>query len=518
MTSRRQFMRAGGALALMGGGASQLALAQAAQALAGSVHAVQGAAALSSADFERALAQSPELLPFRGWNGEDRQTSMLRVEGRWPRALQGTLFRNGPGLMSRGGERYRHWFDGDGLVQAWRFEDGQVRHQARFVQTSKFKAEQAAGRFLLPALGTAIPAQRPVLGADSLNVANTSVLPLAGRLYALWEGGSAIEMDADTLDTVGAKTWTADWRGMPFSAHPKIEPDGTVWNFGSTARQLAVYRIDRQGHLQRHALLTLPMAAMVHDFAVSQSHLLFLLAPIGMDVERLRAGASMADAMTWNPAQGTRVLLLDKATLTPRWFDLPAAMVFHFGNAWEADGWLTVDYVEAPPLPEFHARITALMSGQRADSVPSQPRVLRVPLGDASGRALSLQRRDESVEFPVVDPRVVGQRHRFVYYPTRVKDPQRWGFDAVMRLDLETGARQRFTFDGDVLLEEQLLVPRPGSTREGQGWLLGLGYDVRRQRSFASVFDAERIEDGPLARAWLADWVPLGFHGRFQPA
>ena len=73
-------------------------------------------------------------------------------------------------------------------------------------------------------------------------------------------------------------------------------------------------------------------------------------------------------------------------------------------------------------------------------------------------------------------------------------------------------------FPRAVLIEEQLLVPKPGSRREGQGWLLGTGFDVARQRSFCTVFDAEALSAGPLATIWLPYWVPLGFHGQFQPA
>ncbi|MFX8137419.1 carotenoid oxygenase family protein, partial [Acinetobacter baumannii] len=65
---------------------------------------------------------------------------------------------------------------------------------------------------------------------------------------------------------------------------------------------------------------------------------------------------------------------------------------------------------------------------------------------------------------------------------------------------------------------EHVLVPRPGSTREGEGWLVGTGYDLRRRQSFLSVFDAMRLADGPVARAWLPYWVPYGFHGRFDAA
>ena len=78
--------------------------------------------------------------------------------------------------------------------------------------------------------------------------------------------------------------------------------------------------------------------------------------------------------------------------------------------------------------------------------------------------------------------------------------------------------RERFSFGSHVVVEEHVLVPRPGSGREGEGWLVGMGYDVQRRRSFLSVFDALRLADGPVARAWLPYWVPYGFHGRFQAA
>lgn len=508
----------GSALALPALGLPLHSLAQAAHLAQAALPMTQAAAAsapLSSAAFEQGLAGAPELLPLRGWDGQDREAAQLRIEGRWPRALQGVLYRNGPGLIQRDGQRYRHWFDGDGLVHAWRFEPGRASHRARFVQTPKFKAEQQAGRFLLPTLGTAIAPQRPITGADSLNTANTSVLPLAGRLHALWEGGSAYELDADTLATRGARAWAPELAGMPFSAHPKIEPSGEVWNFGSTADRLAIYHLSPQGELLRHRVMTLRMAAMVHDFAVSQQHLIFLLAPIALDRETLQQGGSLSAAMRWRAQDATRVLVLDKATLTPRWFELPAALVFHFGNAWESADEIVLDYVEAPPLPEFTQRIGALMGGEQVRGTPSTLRFLRLPL---KGGEPVLTARDEPVEFPVVDPRVVAQRHRYLFCPTRVRDPQRWGFDALMRLDLEQGTRQRFVYDEEVMLEEHLLVPRPGSTREGEGWLLGSGYDVKRQRSFVSVFDAEHLADGPLARAWLPYWIPLGFHGRFVPA
>jgi all-trans-8'-apo-beta-carotenal 15,15'-oxygenase len=461
-------------------------------------------------------ASAPELAPLRGLSGDGLDAATTRVEGRLPAALRGRYFRNGPGLMQRAGQRYRHWFDGDGFVQAWTVGDGRASHLGRFVQTDKFSAEHAAGRFLLPAFGTAIRPERQVRGPDSVNTANTSVLMQGERLYALWEGGSAYELDPATLATRGVKTWAPELRGMPFSAHPKVETDGTVWNFGTAGGRLAVYQIDAAGGVRRHAVLDVGAPAMLHDFAVSRRHLVFLLAPITLDRGVLKAGGAMTDAMRWGGDQPTRVLIIDKADFSKRRvFEMPAALVFHFGNAWDDGRTLRLDYVESTPLLAFNAASEQMMRGKRPARDVSTPRVLEIDL--QAGR-LRVAVRDEAVEFPVVDPRVVGQRHRFVWYPIAIDTGARWGFNGLMRLDIDSGARERFGFGDDVVVEEHVLVPRPGSAREGEGWLVGMGYDTRRQRSFLSVFDALRLSDGPLARAWLPYWVPYGFHGRFYPA
>ena len=89
------------------------------------------------------------------------------------------------------------------------------------VATPKFVVEQAAGRFLRTTAGTVIDDAEAVHGNDDLNVANTSVLHHAGRMYALWEGGSAWELDAETLHARGPRQWgNAEFAGLPFSAHP----------------------------------------------------------------------------------------------------------------------------------------------------------------------------------------------------------------------------------------------------------------------------------------------------------
>ncbi|MFX8145281.1 carotenoid oxygenase family protein, partial [Acinetobacter baumannii] len=88
----------------------------------------------------------------------------------------------------------------------------------------------------------------------------------------------------------------------------------------------------------------------VHDFAVTQHHLVFLLPSFVYDVERSREGMSFLDAHVWRPELGMRALVLDKNDVTRmRWLQLPAGFVFHLGNAWSSpDGQeIHLDYVRS---------------------------------------------------------------------------------------------------------------------------------------------------------------------------
>jgi len=128
-----------------------------------------------------------------------------RVEGKLPDGLRGTLYRNGPGLFDRGGLRKRNLLDGDGMVQSFRFHERGVHYRNRFVRTEKFKAEQAAGRFLYASWSTQAPGGFP---ANFLRVgitaeADVTVFPWQGKLYAFDECSLPYELDPQTLATVG---------------------------------------------------------------------------------------------------------------------------------------------------------------------------------------------------------------------------------------------------------------------------------------------------------------------------
>ena len=481
-------------------------------AVFGALGLASGAALADGATFKRfhdAMKRDPSLVVYADTVGDS--SGQAHVTGRMPADLNGVFFRNGPGRFELGGERYHHWFDGDGFAQRWQIGGGRVHHRGRFVATQKFVDESAAGQFLYPAFGTYV-GRRGIKNNDTLNAANTNLLPFQGRLYALWEGGSATEMDPVTLATVGLKTWTDELKSMPFSAHPKIDPDGGMWNFGAIpgADKLVIYRIGANGQMQSHKVIDVPKLAMVHDFVVSARHLIFMIPPYDLVAGENK---SFADMHQWAPERALRVVVVDKATLQLRQsFELPAHMVYHFGNAWD-DGATTRFDVVLHQGDALHD-LAHLMQGERASQAPDRSFTAQITLDYASGRA-DVARLMGPSEFPRVMAHVVSSRHRKLALVSSSPGSHGGVFDTVNLVDTNSGKADSYRFDAGWQVEEHLLVARPNARSETDGYLVGVAQDAKRVQTVLTVFDAARVSAGPVALARLPYRAPHCFHGNF---
>lgn len=478
------------------------------------------ALAAGADDFAAALDREPRLLAFASARAEALEAPLAPLAGRLPPGLAGTLWRNGPAEHERFGHRYGHWFDGDGMAQAFTIGEGGARHRARVLDTPKRRREAQAGRRTMPAFGTVPPDPAPVRKPDDMNAANTAMLAHAGRLMALWEGGSALEVEGETLAAGDFVRWSEALAGVPFSAHPKVEADGTLWNIGCMPGgrgTLLFYRIDAQGRVVKAAALPTEPLGVAHDFVVTARHLVVLLTAFVVAPERLASGhASFLDSHVWRPGLGTRVLVVDKNTLAPvRRHDLPAGFHFHHGNGWEeADGTIRLDLCQAPD-PAFVTRdLRAVMEGDwRFASAP--PRYRRVVLRPGGGAEID-GGEPGAAEFPRIDPRRTGLRHRSVFALTGAGGGHDWPLRRVARIDADGGAGDSWPYPPHQIPEEHVFVPR--GAEEGDGWLVGPFLDVERRVSGLSVFEAARLADGPLWQGLLPYPLPLALHGTFVPS
>ncbi|HEU5134989.1 MAG TPA: carotenoid oxygenase family protein [Steroidobacteraceae bacterium] len=465
--------------------------------------------------FAAGLAREPWLAGWKSVAVESLGPTPATIEGNWPGSLTGTLYRNGPARFERGALRYRHWFDGDGMMQAWRFRDGRITHAGRMIATGKFMHEEKAGRFEVRAAGTTIPDAIPARNNDSMNTANTAVVKLGQRVFALWEGGSAYEIDPDTLAARGPTTWRSDLVAAPFSAHPLLERDGSAWNFGSLdffgTTGLIIWRIGADGALARTAVLESQDLGYLHSFAMTEKYLVFTFMPYRMLPDK----GSFFERLQFTPDRACRIALVPKDALdAPRWFEAPFAAIYHFADAYEHRGEVVVRAARHRDIEEARAPMAAAMLGERG-TPSSNTELVSLRLSLASGRARWDTQGVSGLEFPTFDARTPGDRPALLFAPASVKPANAPFFNAISSIDTRADRVNVHHYGADVMAEEHLFVPRPGSSKPADGWLVGTLLDFGRGRSGVAVLDAARVQDGPLAIAWVPYTVPLGFHGWF---
>jgi len=448
----------------------------------------------------------------------DRVEAEAQISGQLPSELRGTLYRNGPARHERGGQRYGHRWDGDGMIQRFSLSDGKVCHVGQYVHTRKYQAESASDRFLVSGFGTHIPASDPV-PADiyDVNPANISVLHFAGDLLALWEAGSPYRLDPETLATRGVKTWDTASTGRPFSAHPKVERDGSLWNFGidPLKGELTIFNIAADGRLLHRHVVNVEQLPPTHDFAVTKHHLIFLLPPLVLNRDRLESGAAFAESCQWTPTLGMRVLTIDKSDWSRRVYGLPPGCLFHVANAWEdEDRTIRLQYMRSEnPMSLLSG--WSVMRGEYRHQEGA--RLTSLVLDPATGTATQSTIGEQEGEFPIVAASEVGCPYERVLCVER--SPGRAegvpGFDQIALIDIATGAARRFSYGDDWQVEEHLLLSAPGE--RVPRWVAGTALDTRADSTVLSVFDVEHLSDGPIAQARLPYSLPLGLHGTFHP-
>src|SRR4028118_794772 len=152
------------------------------------------------------------------------------IEGEIPAGLQGTFFRNGPGLLEVNGQRIHHPFDGDGMICAIAISEGRAHFRNRFVHTEGYLAEQKAGKILHRGVfGTQKPGGwlANIFDVKLKSIANTNIIYWGEKLVALWEAAAPYRLDPRTLETLGLDTLDGIFQPGAGSASPPRNAKGT---------------------------------------------------------------------------------------------------------------------------------------------------------------------------------------------------------------------------------------------------------------------------------------------------
>lgn len=166
----------------------------------------------------------------------ERDLDGLAVDGRWPRALAGTLYRVGPNPQFPPIEPYNP-LQGDGMVHAFHIADGNVAYRNRWVRTRRWLLERDAGRALFATSGDPRRHDPSVAGLVTDGAANTSLVWHGGRLLVLEEGHGPIEVGPLTLTLATRGVWRVAVRRQPPAQHDRTLEGGSPVRGAGVLRQ-----------------------------------------------------------------------------------------------------------------------------------------------------------------------------------------------------------------------------------------------------------------------------------------
>jgi len=453
------------------------------------------------------------------------------VEGEIPQELQGTLFRNGPGLLDVNGQRIHHPFDGDGMISAIAFRDGRAHFRNRHIHTAAYLEEQKAGKILYRGVfGTQKPGGWLANAFDFKlkNIANTNVIYWGGKLLALWEASDPHRLDPHTLETLGKDSLNgvlAD--GDPFAAHPRFDPscdfdrgERCLVNFSikvGLSTTITIFELDSSGNVVRKHAHSVPGFAFMHDFAITPNYCIFFQNPVVFNPLPFALGLrGAAECMKFQPDKPTRVILIPRNPSSGgvQILETHSGFVFHHANAFERGEEVIVDSICYESFPEVEPG----SDFKQVDFDALDPGKLwrfHLNLKDKQVSRELIEAR--CCEFPSIHKKCVGRPYRYLYMGAGHNNTGNAPLQAILKVDLESGERQLWSAAPRGFVSEPIFVDRTGSTDEDDGWVLTLVYDAAHHRSDLVILDAKDLNKGAIARLHLKHHIPYGLHGTFAP-
>lgn len=473
----------------------------------------------------------PKVPTFSGFEAPvraDADIFDLEIAGTVPPEIAGTYYRCGPEFQYPPFRNNGVFIDGDGVVSMFRIENGYVDFKTRFVRTERFLAERAARRSLFGGYRNPYLDDPSVAGIER-GTSNTSVVWHAGRLFALKEDSRPMEIDPDTLETLGRWDWGGKLASRTATAHPEIDPQSGVLYMhgfhskGGISPEIAYWIVDADGNLVREMIVEPPYSSMIHDIALTNEHVIFPVMPTTPDEERMKAGGPI---FQWDDTLDTYlgVMRRDGNGSDIRWFKGPAQWMYHIMNAWTAGNKISIDCCvsEIQSFPFFSD-----IHGKPYDPERAKPHLTRWTI-DLDGldtfdseKIFTLQ-----CEYPRIDDR--SQMSQYTQGFLLFTDPdheaeettRRSGqaFNTIGRLDMSKKTLVDSWYCGprSAPMEPQF-VPRSPDAAEGDGWILMVVGRYAESRSDLVILDAQDLAAGPVAIAKLPLRARAAFHGCWVP-
>lgn len=499
------------------------------------------------------------------------------VEGEIPSWLEGNLYRDGPGVLNIGDTWYHHVFDGMAVLHKFSIKNGEATYTSRILQSDSYQKNATANRIVVDEFGTrAYPDPcRTILQKFSsrFQVPNFDTMTdncainvcfYGDQLFAMTETNKMRRVDPENLMTVGEKTNISDYVAVNMAtAHPHVDPDGTVYNMGTTFGAMgptyAVIAFPPEKTLSNgKKLSTFDQASVVasvpcrwktkpcyfHSFLLTDNYFILVEQPLGISVPKLVTNIihrkAFMKAMQWmDETTRFRVVRRSDGKVLKTVYEADTFFTFHTTNAYEEDDHLVLDLCSFDdgavvnqvwlenilnPTETFNkalqARARRYVLPLNVKNAPGEKNLVKL-----SGTKCQASKKkcgaihcipeelsEHSMEMPRINYRLNGKKYRYSYGFIPTKGLNVGTLCKVDAVTKETLSWQAPGFQ----VSEPIFVERPGATEEDDGVVVASLLNEKESKEVRLiVLDAKNMEKLAFVKFKTEGAVTKEFHGLF---
>jgi carotenoid cleavage dioxygenase len=422
--------------------------------------------------------------------------------------------------------------DGDGHVCAFRVQGGKISMKIKYIHTERWLLERKAGRRLFGRYRNPYDIHPCVRYAND-STGNTNIIYWGGNLLALAERGLPWALDPDTLETRGADPYGGQVAAMTFAAHPKVDShknELVTWSYsakGLSTPDICTYSIDPNGRISNEHWFKQDKPGWPHDGWITENWIILSNMPFGVNTDEVMKTGG--DYWRFIPDQPSEFLVTPRYANSPnhpdwkpgefRKYTSPHGLIIHSGNAWEEGGGilkLESHFVTFNVFDFFNPKGYEGPSGKPSGDWKRWTIDLAKPDGAALPPAETIL--EGIFDFPIFDERKTGFKSKIVYLTAMIAPDgeERPRFNAIIKLNTETGEKSIFHAAPDGSVAEPAYIPRGPDCEEGDGWVIFYMERDSSPKGELAILDTSDFSK-PVAIAQMPFQTRNQVHGNWVP-
>ena len=234
-------------------------------------------------------------------------------------------------------------FIGDGIIQGIFFNNGELTYVKHYVRTEKLLYEEENGIIPKNALFQLLFVLLNKLGLfpNTLGLANTAILNIKNKAYALYERDSPYLLDIDFVNSQISTVKKMDICNMNyFSAHSKYNDKIDTIEYNMLFNNVRYHELTQHFGTIRNKVIKMDYLPVVHDFLKTEDKIIVTDSPLVIDFSNL---FSKSMPVMLDNKKKTIINVLNKSSMIiDKYYVDEGFYIFHYADYRETDKYIEI--------------------------------------------------------------------------------------------------------------------------------------------------------------------------------